>query len=149
MATVQSSKVAETVQTRTPHNGVFALKATYAHPTSGDGSAAGDVIQMVKVARGTTVLDVILTCEDLDSNGSPTISLDVGDGGDADRYIDGSNIGTTGGVHRIGQGVAAATADGLFYTYTEDDTIDVTIAAAAATKVAGNITLVVLCTMED
>lgn len=147
MATVQSSKVAATVPEREPHSGVFALKGVFAHPTSGDGSAAGDIIQMVKVAKGTTVLEVILTAEDLDTG--TTIELDVGDGGDVDRYIDGSTIGQAGGVARSGAGVAAAVADGIFYTYTEDDTIDVKVVAAATGKTAGNITLVVLCTMED
>lgn len=149
MATVSSSKVADTVPTRTPHNGVVAVKATYAVPASGDGTAADDIIQMVKVPKGATILDVTLTSEDLDSNGTPTIVLDVGDGDDPDRFIDGSNVAQAGGVARLGSGVAAAATDGLFYTYTAEDTIDVKVVTAAATKAAGNITLAVLYTMED
>lgn len=134
---------------RETQGGVFHRVATFAHPTSGDGSAAADVIQMIPVAKGTTVLQVWLTAEDLDTNGTPTISLDVGDGGDADRFIDGSTVGQAGGIATIGSGVAAAAIDGFPYTYTADDTIDVTVAAAAATKAAGNITLWALLSMEN
>lgn len=149
MATVQSTKVASGVQQREPHSGVVAVFATYAVPATGDGSAAGDFIEMVKIPKGATVLEVILASEDLDTNGTPTITLDVGDGDDVDRYIDGSTIGQTGGVARLGSGVAAAAVDGCRYTYTADDTIDVKIVDVAATKAAGNIQLTVLYTMED
>lgn len=150
MATVSSTKVASTVPAREPHSGVVAVKATYTHPATGDGSAAGDIIQMVKVPKGAMILDLALSAEDLDTNGSPTITLDVGDGGDVDRFIDGATIGQTGGIVRLGQGVAAAAVDGAHgYVYTEDDTIDVKVVDAAATKAAGTITLTVLYTLED
>lgn len=134
---------------RETHEGLFYRKATFAHPTSGNGSAAADVIQMIPVAKGTTVLNVFLTAEDIDSNGSPAITLDVGDGGDPDRFIDGSTVGQAGGIAQIGSGVAAAAIDGFPYTYTADDTIDVTVATAAATKAAGNITLWAVLSMEN
>jgi hypothetical protein len=136
-------------QYREPHSGVFSRVAVFAHPTSGTGSAAADVIQMIPVRKGTTVLGLWLSAEDLDTNGTPTISLDVGDGGDVDRFIDGSTVGQTGGVAVIGSGVAAAVTDGFPYAYTADDTIDVLLAAAAATKAAGNITVWGLFTMES
>lgn len=148
MATTASSKVASTVPEREPHSGVFALKATFAHPTSGDGSAAGDIIQMVKVAKGTMILDMALSAEDLDTG--TTIEFDVGDGDDVDRFIDGTTIGQAGGIVRLGSGVAAAAIDGAHgYVYPADDTIDVKVVAAATGKTAGTITLTVLCTMED
>lgn len=144
MATVTSSAVASTVQARAAHAGLNYAYATYAVPASGDGTAANDVIQMVKVPAGARVLDVILTSEDLDTNASPTTVFDVGDGDDPDRYIDGTTIGQGGGVVRIGQSVAAGATDGLFYRYTTEDTIDITVAAAGSTKAAGNVTLCVL-----
>lgn len=129
--------------------GLFYRKAVYAAPASGDGTAAGDVIQMIPVAKGTTVVDLYLTSEDLDTNAAPTTSLDVGDGDDVDRYIDGSNIATTGGIARLGSGVAAAASDLFPHTYTADDTIDVVVAAAGTTKAAGNVTLVAVLSMEN
>lgn len=149
MATVQSSKVASSVPAREPHSGLFVIHASYSVPETGDGTAAGDVIQMVKVAKGTKIIDVVLSCTDLDTAG-PTGSMDVGDGDDVDRFIDGTTIMQGGGIVRLGQGVAAAAVDNAHgYVYTQDDTIDVLVVAAATTKAAGVLTLTVYATMED
>ena len=93
-----------------------------------------DVIQMIPVAPGERVVDLILIVEDLDTHVSPTITLDVGDGDDPDRYVDGATIGQTGGVARFGSGVASdAAAIAANKLYTAADTIDVTVSAAVAT----------------
>ena len=93
-----------------------------------------DVIQMIPVAAGERVVDLILVSEDLDTNGAPTITLDVGDGDDPDRYIDGATIGQTGGFSRMGEGLATdAEAIAVNKLYTAADTIDVTVSAAVAT----------------
>lgn len=135
--------------TRTPHQGVFHRKATYTFPTTGDGTTANDIIQMIPVSKGTTVLDLILTVEDIDTNGSATVVFDVGDGDDVDRYMDGITTGQAGGVATIGASVAAAAVDGVFFTYTADDTIDIKVVTAAATKAAGVVTLVAILSMEQ
>lgn len=101
-----------------------------------------DVIQMVKIPKGATILDVILGSDDLDSAG-PAILLDVGDAGDPDRFIAASTVAQAGGVARLDQ------VDGLAYEYTEDDTIDVTINTAPTTAAAGTINLTVLYTMNQ
>lgn len=85
--------------------------------------ALNDVIEMLPVYAGERILEIHLISEDLDTNGTPTIVLDVGDGSDTDRFIDGSTIGRTGGN-------ASAIAS---YTYAADDTIDVLVQAAPAT----------------
>lgn len=101
-----------------------------------------DVIQMLKVPLGATILDVKLAVDDIDSNGSPVVILAVGDGNVVDRFIKGSTIGQTGGSAVIGSGVTAATAaDAFNYTYTADDTIDVKCTTAPATGTTGTITL--------
>lgn len=150
MATVVNAKAAAGIQRREPHSGVVAVKAVFAHPTTGDGTAAGDIIEMVKVPKGAMILDMALSSEDIDTNATPTVTLDVGDGGDVDRFIDGTTIGQAGGIVRLGSGVVAAAIDGAHgFVYTDDDTIDIKVVDAAATKAAGNITLTVLYTMED
>lgn len=149
MATVTANKAAASVQPREPHSGLFVVTSEYTVPATGDGTAAGDVIQMLKVAKGTKIIDVILTCTDLETGG-PTGSMDVGDGGDVDRFIDGTTIMQTGGIARLGSGVAADVIDNAHgYVYTVDDTIDVLVVAAATTKAAGVLTLSVVATMED
>lgn len=150
MATVSGSASATTIPAREHFGSALnSVVSTFAHPTTGDGSAAGDIIEMVKVPKGAVVLEVWLTSEDLDTSTAPAIELDVGDGGDVDRFIDGATIGQAGGIVRLGSGVAAAAMDGAFgFAYTVDDTIDVKVVAAAGTKAAGTITLGVLYAMQ-
>ena len=102
--------------------------------------AGDDVIQMIPVAAGERILDVILISEDLDTGGSPAIVLDVGDGDDADRFIDGATIGQAGGMARMNGATPIK-------TYAADDTIDVTVATGPATGATGvDITLRVFLT---
>lgn len=100
--------------------------------------ATNDVFQMVRVPKGAVVIDVKLTSTDIDSSGSPTAVLDVGDGGDTDRFIDGSTIGQAGGIT-----AAMNVNTGFGYTYTEEDTIDVLIQAGPATGATGTLKLAV------
>lgn len=102
-----------------------------------------DVIQMVKVPVGATIVDMILATQDLDSNGAPAISLAVGDGGSTSRFISSSTIARTGGVTFLNQ------EGGFLYTYTSEDTIDVIVLAAPATWQSGSIGLIVTYTMEQ
>lgn len=124
MATLTSSKVATGVQEREFHSGVNSVSATY---TLTAALALNDVIQMVKIPAGARILQVLLAADDLDTGGSPAIVLDVGDGGDTDRFIDGATIGQSGGVAALNSQV------GFDYTYTADDTIDVLVQVAPAT----------------
>jgi hypothetical protein len=97
-----------------------------------------DIVQMVKVPAGATVYDVILVSTDVDTNGSPAVKFDVGDGSDDDYYIAASTVGQAGGVARS----AALTAKPK--TYTVDDTIDLHVDTAAATAAAGTVSLTVI-----
>lgn len=118
-----------------------AIDSTDGGGTGGAALANADVIQMLKVPKGARVLEVILTTTDLDTNGTPTLSFDVGDGDDVDRYIDGSTIGRTGGTDRLGSGIVTNTQA---FTYTANDTIDVLVAAGPATgATSGTISLTV------
>lgn len=147
MATVSSTKVATGVQARAGHSGVQSVSATFSVPASGNGTVAADIIEMVKVPKGATVLEVILSSDDLDSNATPTHKFDVGDAGSATRYISGTTIGQSGGVARMGSGVAAP-GTAYPFTYAAEDKVIVTVNTAAATKQAGVISLVVFFTMQ-
>ena len=102
-----------------------------------------DVIQMVPVPSGATVLEVILASDDLDSSTAQPIVLDVGIAGDADKFIDGSTVGAGGGVSRLNS------VAGLLYQFTADDTIDITVQVAPTTAVAGTLTLAVCFSMAN
>lgn len=139
MAILTTSKVASTVQPRA-NLGVNSVTGTY---TLTAALALNDVIQMVKIPSGATVLDTILSCNDLDTGGAPTITLSVGDGGSTARYLSASTIGQTGGLAHT------ATHGGHGYAYTADDTIDVLVAAAPATgATTGTVALTVIYTLD-
>jgi hypothetical protein len=145
MATLTTGKVASTVQARAGTD-ITAVFETYSLSAA---LALNDVIQMVKIPAGATVLDLTIACDDLDSNGTPTIVLDVGDGDDTDRFIDGSTIGQAGGSAKLGAGVATGNA-AFNYTYTTADTIDVLVQAGPATgATSGQITMSVIYTMQS
>lgn len=140
MATHQSDKVDAGIQAKETNQHVIAVHAEFELTAA---LADNDVIEMVKVPKGAQILEIILGANDLDS--ATTVVIDVGDGDDPDRFIDGATIGQAGGSARLGSGVAAATNDEAFgYVYTADDTIDVTIEAGPTTASSGFITLTVL-----
>lgn len=111
--------------------------------------ALNDVIQMVPIPQGAFIQGITLSSTDTDTNGSPAIIYDVGDGSDTDRFIDGSTIGQAGGVV-TNNGTVVPTASsgviatGLGYKYTVDDTIDVLVQVAPGTgATSGSILLTV------
>ena len=140
MATLYSDRVATSTNKLTATTARSGINEVwdYAEYELSAALALNDVIQMVKVPAGATVVDLILSADDLDSDGSPAIVLDVGDGASADRYIDGSDIGQAGGVARLSE------AGGHLYEYAADDTIDVLVQVAPATgATSGSIKLAV------
>lgn len=95
-----------------------------------------DVLKMIPVFAGETVLDVILSVQTDADTGTAQI-LNVGDDLDVDRYISLSNIGQTGGIARAGAGVTtAAKAANFPYQYEADNTIDIVVTTNAGTPVA-------------
>ena len=92
------------------------LGVRYAKFTATTAIAVNDVIQMVDVFAGETVHNIVIKTGDLDTG--TALVLDVGDGSDADCYIDGSTIGQAGGTDTLDANTAPK-------TYTADDTIDV------------------------
>jgi hypothetical protein len=106
--------------------------------------ALNDVIQSPPLPKGAVVYDVMLAVTDLDTNGAPTITLDVGYGGDPDYFIAASTVGQTGGVAR-----AAAVTAAVPLALTVNDTIDVLVKAGPATgATTGTVTLVVHYVMQ-
>lgn len=134
--TYTAAKVASSVQSRA------GLDATWVWGVYEAAVALviNDVIQMVKVPKYATILEIILACDDLD--GGTTITLDVGDGSSTARFISASTIGQAGGVVRLGQGITgSAAADCLHYQYTAEDTVDVLVHAAPTSSGVGTVKL--------
>lgn len=134
MATVQSPEVAEVGNTdfKPPVGGgsVFTRKATF---TLTSALSAADVIQMINVFKGETVLGVICTSADLDSGS--TVTFDIGDDGDDDYFVDGSTIAQSGGTVS-----SIATATIAPRAYTADNTLDILV-KTGPTNQLGDVTL--------
>lgn len=88
---------------------------------------------------GAIVIGATLEADDLDTGGSPSITLNVGDAGSASRYFAASTVAQTGAA------AAATAATGLLWTVTEGNTaVRVAVAANAATSAAGSVRLAVM-----
>ncbi len=131
MATFQSSLVQN--KTRSHVGGGSQEVVVFASYTFAAAPALNDVVEMVRVPAGATITGITLGATDMDTNGVPTLVLDVGDGADTDRFIDGATIGQTGGAS------TAFAVSGFGYAYTANDTIDVLIQVGPATGAVGTL----------
>jgi len=139
-STLTSSKVASTVTTRKVED----MTAVWAEYELTAALVVNDVIQMVKVPMGATILDVKVASDDLDTGSSPAAVLAVGDGTTAARFITGSTIAQGGGMASLG------VVDGFLYKYTADDTIDIKFTTAPATGATeGTLKLMVLYSLNQ
>jgi hypothetical protein len=129
-----SDRAATGVPARSQEKGVFCEVATYELAAT----AASTTINMIKVEAGTTVLDGYIIYDDCGTGAT----VDVGDGSDVDRFIDGADVSTAAGLSRFAVGAGGLTFP---YTYAADDTIDILTLGAETT---GTITLVAFLTRE-
>lgn len=134
MATLNSSVIASAYTAGPAGN----RKTAYASYSALASLAVADVINMVRVPAGAVILGCTLKATDIDTNGTPTIVLDVGDVADPDRLIDGATVGQAGGTSD-----ALVSATGQFYEYAAETIISVTVQVGAATAAAGTIELAV------
>ena len=100
----------------------------YATYEIGAALVVNDVIQMLKVPANARITGCVLKTDDLDTDGTPAIVLDVGDTGDTDRLIDGATVGQAGGTSS-----ALVSSTGQFYQYTAETMISVLVQVAPAT----------------
>ena len=119
MATYKSDMVSGNQSFKPFPSGAIGVR--YAKFEASTALALNDVIQIVDVFSGETVHDVIIKTDDLDTG--TALVLDVGDGSDADYYIDGSTVGQAGGTDEKDANVAPK-------EYSADDTIDILVQVA-------------------
>jgi len=120
--------------------GLCTVSATYALAAALE---LDDLIHMVKIPAGATLLDVILDVPDLDSDGSPAITLSVGYTGALEAFISQSTVGQAGGIVRL------SVPGGSQKLFAAADTIQVSAMAAPATGATeGTIKLTALYTMD-
>jgi hypothetical protein len=142
MATLTSAKVASGVQPKVNATGDITVTGYYSVTAT---LVAADVIQMVKIPAGATVIGGRLF------GSSGTALVTVGDGDSAARYISSTSIVSPGAAVAFYANIvgSAGTAAGVFpYTYSANDTIDITIGTVATGTVVGAFSVSVTYTMD-
>jgi hypothetical protein len=143
MATYQSRQVQDNMPI--PSHGLAVdTKCQRFSVAIGAALTTADNIEFGRLPDFARVVDAILVATDLDTNGSPTLALNVGDSGDADRFFAASNVGqaataarmtaTTGFGYRYGRGGGLVTGKP---------------STNAATGAAGTIDLYVFYVVDD
>jgi hypothetical protein len=108
--------------------GTVALTAT-------DVGTINNTVQLFSVPKGFVLTGMHLEVADLDSNGSPTLTLSLGDATLTTRLGSALTTAQAGGL------VNVLPAAALGFKYAADTDIQLLVAAAAATGAAGNLTV--------
>lgn len=98
-------------------------------------AANNDTFDFGVVPKGFRVLGGCLEATDIDTNGSPTAAINVGDSGSASRLFSGSTVGQAGTADR------ALAVAGQHFLYTADTVVTGIIATGPATGTTGTIYL--------
>lgn len=133
MATLTASAAQANRSAKYIENGVVAAYATLSITAA---LSSGDVIQFVKVPQGAQVLDV--TFFNLEGAGN-NVTMVVGDGGDADRYVTSTSA----------TGVVRANATTFPYSYSAEDTIDITIGTVVSATATGSLGIAVFYILDQ
>lgn len=105
--------------------------------------STSDTLNFFDMPKGAVVVGGYLKSDDMDTNGSPTITLNIGDAGSATRLFSASTVA------QAGTAALEQTAGALGYQYTAKTRITGTAQANAATGAAGNVELCLLYVVED
>lgn len=113
--------------------------------------ASGIVTALIKMPAYTRYVDLYVNSDDLDTNGSPALAIDIGIAGvsdttydDVDAILDGSTVGQAG---TGGDQVMLQAGAGLLVPV--EHYVTFTAATAAATAAAGTFRLGLQCVIES
>ena len=132
MATLVAAKAASGIQPKGLRVGVNTVVSTY---SVGAALSVGDVIQMVKVPAGATVTYVAV------SSGSGQGVVNVGDGVSTSRYMSSYLNSANAPLTPISTAYAP-------YTYSTDDTIDITVSLVSTGAATGGFNMVVIFSLD-
>lgn len=150
MGDYNSSKIKDSVPATTKPWGVIPATFEVDVDTS---LALNDTIDCVVIPKFAKVLDFFISVDDIDD--ATSLTLDVGDDLDDDRYVSASTVGQAAGHINVED--AGFVEGSLPYhnvdtdagDETTDRTFRITVSAAAGTPAAGTIKGVVYYTMSD
>lgn len=138
MATITTAKASVGVQPRTSINREITVSET--HTLTVAQNVTANIIEMVKLPLGATVLDVIYSSVTLAAS---AMLITVGDAVDPDRYIESSSISVLGGVASMDNELGH-----LFVVLTTTPLVNVTIATQGGTPAEGDLKVSVTYTMD-
>lgn len=118
------------------------VKVARAAVTCSAAPSTSDTLNFFYLPPGARVHLAVLESTDMDTNGSPTITLNIGDSGDADRLFAASTVAQAG---TLSTAIATTGAD---HQYTSETLITGVAAANATTGAAGTVTLTVFYSVE-
>ncbi len=99
---------------------------------------AGGVVQLFIVPKGFVATGCYVAADKLDTDGAPTVTVQIGDSGSATRFTAALTTAQAGGNTGTTNAIAAT---GLYYKFLADTIIQATFVAGAATPAAGNLTV--------
>lgn len=137
MATRTTTQTADGVQPKSLRVGLICETAIYS-VGAGLSLSAGDVIQMIKVAKGASLVYLAV------SGGSGDALISVGDGIDDDRYIAAGTMSSASGVVRTITLHSANTP----YVYSTDDTIDLAVSTVSVGTITGGFHMTAIFSMD-
>lgn len=114
------------------------VKVSYGEAAFSGTITTADSATVCNLPVGAVVLGVTLEADDLDTNATPAITLNVGDAGSATRYFSASTVA------QAGTSSSAVATTGLLWTVTAGNTaVRVAVANNAATSADGNVRVAV------
>jgi hypothetical protein len=102
-----------------------------------------NTIQAFTVPKGFTAIGLYASASDMDTNGSPTVAISLGDSGSATRLLSSSTIGQAGTT------TSTLAAAGIGFKYTTDTNIQITFTTGSATAAAGTLTIILWGFMDN
>jgi len=137
MATLYSQQASAGVSPKGLRVGLVAVASTYSLAAS---LSTGDVIQMVKVPAGATVVNIIFKSY---TSGAGNGSVRIGDGVNTTRYIQDYAVSVSASPVFLNNPAWRP------YEYSADDTIDVLVSASATwSGTGGGFDLVAIYSMD-
>lgn len=118
------------------------VKVAYAEVVCGSAPTTSDTLQFFYLPPGARVVHSTVEATDMDTSGSPTITLNIGDAGDPDRLFAASTVA------QAGTQSSAVAVTGAGYKYTSKTLITGTVQANATTGAAGSVYLWVMYVVE-
>lgn len=118
------------------------VNCAYAEVVCGSAPSTSDTLEFFWLPANARVLMATLESTDMDTAGSPTITLNIGDSGDADRLFAASTVA------QAGTASSAVAVAGFGNKYTSKTKIVGVPAANATTGAGGTVYLTVLYVVE-